>query len=102
MSKNKHNGTSLDQFLIEEGLLIEVEALAIKKILAKQIEQTMQERDLSKTKMAQAMHTSRAAINRLLDEQNTSITLITMVRAAEILDKKLICHLQKKVTIFTV
>lgn len=90
MSKNKHNGTSLDQFLIEEGLLIEVEALAIKKILAKQIEQTMQERDLSKTKMAQAMHTSRAAINRLLDEQNTSITLITMVRAAEILDKKLI------------
>ena len=89
MSKNKHSGSSLDNFLTEEGLLSEVEALAIKKILARQIEQTMQARDLSKTKMAQAMHTSRAAINRLLDAQNTSITLITMVKAAEILEKKL-------------
>ena len=87
--KNKHIGSSFDDFLEEEGLLAEAEALAVKRAIAFQIDQLMEEHELSKTAMAKKMQTSRSALDRLLDPQNSSITLQTMERAALALGKKL-------------
>lgn len=87
--KNKHIGSSFDDFLEEEDLLAEAEALAVKRAIAFQIDQLMEEHELSKTAMAKKMHTSRSALDRLLDPPNASITLQTMERAALALGKKL-------------
>jgi antitoxin HicB len=87
--KNKHIGSSLDDFLAEEGILEECEAAAIKSILAMQVEQAMQKEGLSKAAMARRMKTSRPALDRLLDKNNTSVTLNTMQRAAAALGKSL-------------
>jgi len=86
---NMHLGSTFDSFLEEEGLLEEVQATAIKRVIAYQIEQTMKKERISKTQMAEKMHTSRAALDRLLDPNNTSITLHTLSKAAHILGKKL-------------
>lgn len=86
---NKHKGSSFDSFLEEEGLLEDVEALAIKKVIAYELEKAMMKENLSKTEMAARMHTSRSALERLLDPVNTSITLNTLVKAAHALGKKL-------------
>ena len=86
---NKHIGSSLDDFLEEEGLLAESELVAVKRILACQVEKAMQEKALSKTKMAQSMGTSRAALDRLLDPANTAITLHTLERAARAVGRSL-------------
>jgi antitoxin HicB len=64
---NKHMGSSFDNFLEEEGILAETEAVAVKRVLAFQIEEMMKEQNLSKTEMSQRMNTSRAALDRLLD-----------------------------------
>ncbi len=85
---NKYIGSSLDDFLAEEGLLDEVEAVAVKRVLAWQIAQEMKRQKLTKTMMAEKMHTSRAALNRLLDEEDTSLTLTTLSSAASALGKK--------------
>ncbi|MBN2148823.1 MAG: XRE family transcriptional regulator [Anaerolineales bacterium] len=82
-------GSNYDDFLAEEGLLAEVEAVAVKRVLAYQIEQLMITQNLSKTAMAQRMNTSRAALNRLLDPTNPSVTLQTLERAASVLGKHL-------------
>ena len=95
MSKNKHLGSDFDDFLTAEGLLGEVEALAIKRILVERLEQAMIKRRLSKTDLAKIMHTSRASLNRLLDQKNTSVTLHTIVKAAKCLDQKIILSLQR-------
>ena len=67
----------------------EVDAIAIKRVLAWQIFQLMQEKGLTKTAMAQEMNTSRASLDRLLDPENTSVTLNTMVNAAKAVGKRL-------------
>ena len=85
----QHIGSSLDDFLEEEGLLADVEATAIKRVVAFQIEQLMKQKKLSKTAMAKRMKTSRAAIDRLLDPTNPSITLQTLERAALAVGKSL-------------
>jgi antitoxin HicB len=92
MSNNLHIGSSLDDLLEEEGVLSEVNAIALKRVLAWQIEQEMAARNMTKTAMAAAMHTSRPALDRLLDPTNTSITLHTMDRAATVMGKRL--HLE--------
>jgi len=86
---NPYIGSSLDEFLEEEDILGEVYAIAIKRVLVWQIEQEMQKQGLNKSQMAEAMGTSRASLNRLLDPANTSITLKTMERAAAIVGKRL-------------
>ena len=63
----QHLGSSLDDFLTEEGRLAEAEAVATKRVLAFQISQLMAEQQLSKAEMARRMSTSRAAVDRLLD-----------------------------------
>ena len=87
--KNEHVGSNFDDFLAEEGLLTETEAVAVKRVIAYQIEQFMKEQNLSKTQMSRRMMTSRAALERLLDPGNQSITLQTLDRAARALDKRL-------------
>ena len=82
-------GSNFDDFLAEEGLLTEAQAVAVKRVLAYQIEQLMISQNLSKTVMAQRMNTSRAALNRLLDPANPSVTLQTLERAASVLGKRL-------------
>jgi len=89
MVNQNHIGSSLDDLLLEDGSLAEATAIAIKRVLAWQIEQVMQEKGLSKTAMAKSMHTSRAAFERLLNPENTSVTLKTMDRAAQAIGKRL-------------
>jgi antitoxin HicB len=80
---NNHIGSDFDEYLQEQGLLAEANATATKRVLAYQIQQAMQRRKLSKTAMAHRMRTSRASLNRLLDPENSSVTLQTLERAAE-------------------
>ena len=87
-SKNPHDGQTLDEFLSEEGILEEVEAAAIKRAVALKIIDLMRENDVPKIQMARQMRTSRAALDRLLDPENTSVTLATLTRAAHALGKK--------------
>lgn len=82
-------GSNFDDFLEQEGLLAEIEANAIKRVIAFQLEDLMQKEKLSKTAMAKRMQTSRAAIDRLLDPHNESVTLQTLERAALALGKRL-------------
>jgi hypothetical protein len=89
MKKNTHIGSSLDDLLEEDGILAEVNAIALKRVLAWQVLQEMQNRGLSKSQMAVAMSTSRSSLDRLLDPSNTSVTLKTMDRAAAVLGKRL-------------
>jgi antitoxin HicB len=88
-ARNKHRGTSLRDFLQEDGTLEEVEAAALKRALALKVADLMEKRDVTKTTMAAEMRTSRAAINRILDPENTSVTLITLSKVARSLGRKL-------------
>lgn len=89
MSNNPHIGPSLDDFLVEEGIFEEVNDAAVKRVLVWQIEQAMKEQSLSKTAMAERMHTSRAQVDRLLDPHNESVTLQTLQKAARTVGKRL-------------
>lgn len=86
---NKHIGSSLDDFLKEEGALEETRALALKETLAWQVQQAMQKENISKVEMARRMNTSRAALDRLLDPGNASVTLQTLSRAAHAVGRNL-------------
>jgi antitoxin HicB len=86
---NKHKGSDFDAFLKEEGLSAEAEAVAAKRVLAHQFEVAMKKRHLSKVSMAKRMQTSRSALDRLLDPENSSVTLQTLEKAATVLGKKL-------------
>lgn len=87
--KNRHHGSSVDDFLEEEGVLGEFQATAIKEVIAWQIEKAMKEKKLSKARMAQLMHTSRAQLDRLLDPEQGNITVETLQRAANVLGRSL-------------
>ena len=87
--KNKSIGSSFDEFLVEEGICEEVEAGAIKKIIAYQLQEAIKKEQLTKTALATQLETSRAAVNRLLDPENESITLLTLKKAANVLGKKI-------------
>jgi len=84
----KNIGSSFDDFLQEESLLESSTAVALKRVIAWQIDQEMKAQKLTKTELAKRMHTSRAALNRLLDENDTSLTLTTLASAAAALGKK--------------
>jgi antitoxin HicB len=89
MMNKKHLGSSLDDFLQEEGGLAEAEAVAAKRVLAFQIARLMEEQQLSKAEMARRMGTSRAAIDRLLASDTESATLATLEKAAAALGRRL-------------
>ena len=86
---NEHIGSNFDDFLTEEGLLAETETVAVKRVIAYQVEQMMKEQNLTKTEMSRRMNTSRAALERLLDPANLSITLQTLERASKALGRRL-------------
>ena len=87
MSK-KNIRSSFDDFLQEESLLESSTAVALKRVITWQIAQEMKAQKLTKTELAKRMHTSRAALNRLLDENDASLTLTTLASAAAALGKK--------------
>ncbi len=87
MSKRTHRGSDFRDFLKEEGILEEVEERAMKQALALQLARLLKESELTKTEMAVRMKTSRAAVDRLLDASNTSVTLATLGKAARALGR---------------
>ena len=89
MMKNKHIGTSFDDFLQEEGLFFFSDATAGKRVIAHQMQKEMDERHISKSGLARMMNTSRSSLDRLLDPDNASVTLLTMESAALALGRKL-------------
>ena len=80
--ENPHIGGNFDDFLKEEGIREEVVAAAIKRVISWQLLEVMNARHITKTEMAARMHTSRAVVNRLLDEEDTGVTLATLARAS--------------------
>jgi len=89
MNKRKHRGSDLRDFLQEEGLLEEVEARALKRAIALQLDALRKSQTISKSALAGRMKTSRAAIDRLLDASNPSVTLLTLQKAAKVFNRKL-------------
>jgi DNA-binding Xre family transcriptional regulator len=87
--KKKNIGSTVDSWLREEGMYEEVSAIAIKRVVARQVEAAMVEKGLSKAEMARRMHTSRAALNRLLDPANDAVTLSTLQKAAQVVGREL-------------
>jgi antitoxin HicB len=88
--RSDHSGSAFDSFLEREGIREEVEAVAIKRVLAWQLEQAMQKQQKTKQVMAKQLHTSRSQLDRLLDPRNVSVTLDTITRAARALGKRII------------
>ena len=84
-----HIGSDFDDFLEEEGISSEVEIVAAKRVIAWQIAELMKNEQISKTAMATRMQTSRAVLDRLLDPENTGVTLKTLGKAAAVLGKKI-------------
>lgn len=85
---SRHIGSKFDEFLEDEGLRAEAEAVAIKRVIACQLEKLMKEQKLTKTQLARRMGTSRSSLERLLDPDNPSVTLLTLERAAKALGKQ--------------
>jgi predicted XRE-type DNA-binding protein len=85
MSKKGRIGSSFEDFLKEEGVLEETNAIAVKRVLAWQLEQAMEKEQISKRAMAAAMKTSRSQLDRILDPDNDRIRLDTLTAAAHVL-----------------
>lgn len=83
--QEQHIGSSFDNFLEEEGMRAEAEAVALKRVIAWKIAQAMKERNLTKSAMARKMKTSRMHLDRLLDPEGDSLTLLTLTSAAQVL-----------------
>src|ERR1700680_4126516 len=92
--RTDHSGSTFDSFLEEEGIREEVEAVAIKRVLAWQLERAMQQQQKSKQAMAKELRTSRSQLDRLLDPRNVGATLDTMSRAAKALGKRLVLRVE--------
>lgn len=86
--KQKRFETTSTEFLREEGIYGDVEANAMKHVIAAALAQRMERMDMTITELAQALGTSRAAVNRVLDPLNTSLTLNTLARTAAVLGCK--------------
>ena len=87
--KKSNVGSSFDSWLREEGIYEDVTSVAIKRVLARQLEAAMEAQKVSRTEMARKMHTSRAALNRLLDPENDSVTLATLRKAAFVVGREI-------------
>lgn len=87
--KRKHLGSSFEDFLAEDGILEECRASAIKFKISRELEQAMARRNISKSEVAKRLKTSRTGVDRLLDPKNTSITLNTMAKVAQMLGKRI-------------
>jgi hypothetical protein len=88
MKNKKHVGSSFESFLEEEGMLEEVNVAAVKAVIAQNLKEHMEKKAITKTNMAKQLKTSRAGLQRLLDPENYSVTLLILNRAASVLGKK--------------
>lgn len=89
MKLEANMNSDFDEFLKDEGIYEETNDIAIKRVIAYQLEQEMKAQNITKTKMAELMNTSRAVVNRLLNPDNSSLTLHTLESATTALGKKL-------------
>jgi plasmid maintenance system antidote protein VapI len=87
--KKENIGSTFDSWLREEGLYEEVSGNAIKRVVARQVEEAMKEKHLTRTEMARRMHTSRAALDRLLDPDYEGVTLTTLRKAAAVVGREI-------------
>jgi antitoxin HicB len=87
--KSKHWGSSLDDFLKDEGIYEEAKTQVAKEMIAWQIKQAMKEKKLTKKRMAELMETSRSQIDRLLNPKDHNVTLETLEKAAMIVGRQL-------------
>lgn len=85
---NKHVGSDFDEFLAEEGLAEEVSAAALKRVIAWQLAEAMKQQGINKTALAQRMQTSRTALDRALDQNDSGMTLATLASAAKALGQR--------------
>ncbi len=97
----KKNNTLLEgeffQYFEKEGFDLDKTLEEVyKEIIIEQIEDLMKERHITKTKLAKELDTSRAALDRFLDPKNDSFTFKTLIKIANIFDKKLVMHLEDK------
>jgi antitoxin HicB len=83
-----HSGSTFDSFLEEEGILAETEAVALKRVIAWQIERAMAARGITKNAMAKRLSTSRSQIDRLLDPARVGVSIETIARAAKAVGKR--------------
>ena len=90
--KNPNRGSTFSAFLKDEGTYDETTAVAVKRVLAFQLEQAMEKEHLSKNQMARRMKTSRSQLDRILDPENPNIQLDTILKAASVLGREL--HLE--------
>ena len=92
--KRNHLGSNFEDFLAEDGILEECRASAIKFKIAHELAKAMRQRKISKVEIARQLKTSRTGVDRLLDPDNTSITLNTMAKVARLLGKRIEFSLQ--------
>jgi len=83
-----HSGSTFDSFLEEEEILAASEAVALKRLIAWQIEQAMAEKKITKNAMAKRLSTSRTQIDRLLDPAHVGVSIETVARAAKVVGKR--------------
>lgn len=88
-----HSGSSFDSFLEEEGIREEVDAVAIKRVIAWQLAEAMRAGNISKKRMAERIGTSRSQLDRLLDPENSSVHLQTIAKAARAVGKRLLVEM---------
>jgi DNA-binding Xre family transcriptional regulator len=86
----QYTGSNFDDFLAEEGILDEVSARAYKRLLTLQVQDAMMEAQVSKSELAGRLQTSRSQLDRLLDPENTAISLDSLERLARALGKQLV------------
>jgi antitoxin HicB len=89
----QHTGSTLDSFLEEEGIREEVEAVAVKRVLAWQLTEAMRKKKKTKQALARQLNTSRSQLDRLLDPENISVSLDAIARAAKALGKRVIIRI---------
>jgi hypothetical protein len=90
--RKKHMGSSIDDFLKEEGIFEEAQAQAVKEVVAWQLDEARKKRKISKNRMATLLKTSRTQVDRLLDPKN-DITLSSLQRAAAIVGRRVMIEL---------
>ncbi len=90
MIKDKNIGTTLEDFLEEDGRLEEARAVAIKRVVAWDLLKAMKRQKITKVELAKRLKTSRTQVERILDPANDRVTLLSIAKAASALDKKLI------------
>lgn len=87
--RNPHIGSSVDEFFAEDGLLEEIEAAAVKRVISLELQSELERKQMTKTELARRLETSRSQLDRILDPDNESITLNTLMKAAALLGKRL-------------